>query len=272
MDAGAQPARPKVMRNLQSLVASTSNLPCSGVGESEASAALRRADTEGASVNLRAQAEAEATRLRAGADVQKAQAEAAATRDRAGADVAATRDRAGADVAATRDRAGADVLRAGADVLKTQAEAAAISLRAGVYAEKVQAELAALRLRAAWQRLGALALVAALGADWVLHENDTFIKWRLAAQLRSCRVPDAAAALLMPSEELPVKRSPFVPGFRPVLVLAPTGAGKSTLLVAAARATTSADAHHVPAPSALVRIRQTPSKDCLLYTSDAADE
>jgi len=202
---------------------------------------------------------------RSDGDVQKAQAEAAATRDRAGADVAATRDRAGADVAATRDRAGADVL-------KTQAEAAAIRLRAGLYAEKVQAELAALRLRAAWQRvgsLGALALVAALGADWFVHENSTFIKWRLAAQLRSCRVPEAAS--LMPPEELLVKRSPFVPGFRPVLVLAPTGAGKSTLLTAAARATTSADAHHVPAPAALVRIRQTPSKDERLELSVAAD-
>ena len=179
--------------------------------------------------------------------------------------------RAQAEAEATR-------LRAGADVLKTHAEAAAIRLRSGVYAEKVQAELAALHLRAAWQRagslarsLGALALVAALGADWVVHENDTFIKWRLASQLRSCRVPEAAAASLMPLEELLVKRSPFVPGFRPVLVLAPTGAGKSTLLAAAARATTSADAHHAPAPAALVRIRQTPSKDERLELSVAAE-
>jgi hypothetical protein len=197
----------------------------------------------------KAQAEAAATRDRAGADVQKVQAdvqkvqaEAAATRDRAGADV----QKVQAEAAATRDRAGADVQKVQADV------------------QKMLAEAAATRNRTAWRQAGsygALALAAALAADWVLHEDDTFIKWRLAAQLRSCRVPAASVASPVPMEELPVQRRPFVPDFRPVMVLAPTGAGKSTLLAAAARATASADAHHVPAPAVLVRIRHTPSTD-----------
>ena len=185
--------------------------------------------------------------------MQKAQAEAAATRDRAGADV----QKAQAEAAATRDRAGADVQKA-------QAEAAATRNRAGADMQKAQAEAAATLNRTAWRQagaFGALALAAALATDWVLHEDDTFIKWRLAARLRSCRVPAAAVASPVPMEELPVQRRPFVPDFRPVMVLAPTGAGKSTLLAAAARATASADAHHVPAPAVLVRIRHTPSMD-----------
>ena len=131
--------------------------------------------------------------------------------------------------------------------------------------QTTQAEAAATRNRAAWRQAWsyeALALAAALAADWVLHEDDDFIKWRLAAQLRPCRVPAAAVASPAAVEELPVQRRPFVPDFRPVMLLAPTGAGKSTLLAAAACATVaSADARHVPTPALLVHIRHTPSTD-----------
>ena len=101
-----------------------------------------------------------------------------------------------------------------------------------------------------------------MAVDWVVHDSPAFIKWRMAAQLRACRVPAAAEAALAPDELLPVPQTPFELRFLPTMVLAPSGAGKSTLLAKAARdASTPADASHAPAPVVLVRVRQTPSVD-----------
>ena len=173
--------------------------------------------------------------------------------ERASADAAAALERASADAAAARERARAESTRASADAAAARERASAESTRAS--AEAASSKRWGVLFYAGLSAAGALAV------DWVLHDSPDFIKWRMAAQLRACRVPASAVAVPMPNEfRLP--QIPFELQFLPTMILAPSGAGKSTLLAKIAReAAMPADASRSPAPVVLVRLRQTPSVD-----------
>ena len=171
---------------------------------------------------LRAKAAAETTR--AAADAARAAADAAATTTRAAAETA----RASADAAATTTRANADAARATAD-------AAAAASRAVAVAVPLVLSLAA---------------VAALAADFYVHESPSRIRRRMLRTLRVCRLPPSVPAAR--PALLPVAQAPLTLGLLPRMLLGPTGCGKTTALEGLARGALAAP---VPAPTVLVRLR-----------------
>ena len=186
----------------------------------------------------RAKAEAEATLKLAEAEatLKRADAETAATHKRADADTAATHKRADADAAATRMRAEAD-----AEATRT----------------RIDAEVA-LHSRRFWSKVALGGVLSGLGGalalDWYLHESRSYLKKRMAAQLRSCTLPDIAR-LAPDMQLLPTTQRPFLLGFLPTMVVGPTGCGKSTLLAVTAREASSKQKIAV-----FVRIRQPSSQ------------
>ena len=156
------------------------------------------------------------------------QARAAAIKARADADVAAMKAQTDATVAATKAHAEAAKAQTDADVFATYATTAmtAVPIVCGVVA------------------------VAALAADFYLHESPAHIKRQMMRTLRACRLPPSVATT--PSMRLFVPQMPLTLGFLPTLLLGPTGSGKSTLLADIARKAVSSPS---PAPTVLVRMR-----------------
>ena len=172
------------------------------------------------------------------AELVKAQAKAALRRAEAAA------HKAEAEAAAARERASADTKRAETDAKRADADA-----------KRADAEAAAAREQNLRQRAHFLALAVLAGGlavDWYTHESPDYIKRRVAARLRECRVPETAK--LSPKTFLPVVQ-PLALGFRPTMLVGPTGSGKSTLLSVTAREAASSKKNTV-----FVRVRGPPSQ------------
>lgn len=103
---------------------------------------------------------------------------------------------------------------------RAAADAAAGKRCAGMASFKMKAVMRKIY----WALFAALAVTLAI--DHYVHEDDEYIKWRIARKLRACSLP------CLPSESvlLPSASPPLTLGSRPTMVLGPTGCGKSTLL------------------------------------------
>jgi len=176
----------------------------------------------------------------------------------ASAPSAAPAELVAAEVALLRARAAADATRAAADTAATAEKAASETSRAAADAAATAAKAAGETSRARADVLARLlpsvlcvAGLAALAADFYVHESPAYIQRRMLAALRARRTPPglgAASALGLPRLRAP--QSPLAPAFLPTMLLGPTGCGKSTLLAELARSLAAA-----PAPAAVVHVR-----------------
>lgn len=107
-------------------------------------------------------------------------------------------------------------------------------------------------------------LAGTLACDWVTHENEDFVKWRVARELRKCRPPENAQRLPLPKSRLPVLQPPLVLGFLPTQLAGPSGCGKSTLLTELSQQAVLAQC-----PVVLLRIRGSPDLRQAMSASDA---
>jgi hypothetical protein len=123
---------------------------------------------------------------------------------------------------------------------------------------------------AAFGALCAAGAVAALIADFYLHESPAHIKRKMQRTLRACRLPQSVSGML-PAVRLPLNQPPLslgALGFCPTLLQGPTGSGKSSVLDALARDATSGGPNGLSkVPTVLMRLRMPASTD---HGSEAA--
>lgn len=144
------------------------------------------------------------------------------------------------------------------DAAKAAAEAQEWQARADVApkreAAQLEAQIAAARHAARRGRaLGLLAFVggAALLLDYVWHDVEWAIKWRMAYALRKCTPPIAVGAA--PVSRFHVADAPEAPFSQVLVMLGPTGCGKSTMLASMAD-----DLLARRVPTVLIRVRNPP--------------
>jgi hypothetical protein len=105
--------------------------------------------------------------------------------------------------------------------------------------------------------LCAAGAIAALIADFYLHESPFHIKRKMQRTLRACRLPQNVS--WMPAVRLPLNRPPLslaALGFCPTLLQGPTGSGKSSVLDALAHDATSGRPKGLSkVPTVLLRLR-----------------
>ena len=113
------------------------------------------------------------------------------------------------------------------------------------------------RQRKEWVRVLAVLAGALLGVDWVWHDYEPVLKWRIKRKMLTPRAEPSAVA-----QRLPVPGSLTLADLvcdKPTMLLGPTGSGKSSLLeclAAEAAAPSPADASVATVPTVLVRIRE----------------
>ena len=169
------------------------------------------------------------------------------------AEAEAKRTRAAAEAETARTRAAAD-----AETARTRAAAEAEAKRAEV-------------VRRLTPLVVGFSAAALLAVDFYRHESSGYIRRRMLAQLRSCRIPETAAnATLLSSQALPVAQAPLVLGLLPTMLLGPTGCGKSTLLAKLAR-DSAAGSVSKPTPTVFVRLR-LPASQAQLPQGTASDK
>ena len=146
------------------------------------------------------------------------------------------------------------------EAARAEVEAGAANANAKVLADAAKAGAAKAKAHFLWVTwVSVAAIAAALVVDHYVHESTAFIKLRMLATLRECKLP--ASLPPTPTVVLPTQR-PFLLGFLPVLLLGPSGCGKSTLLGCIASSLLT------PAPIVLVRMR-LPSSQASGYAPDS---